>query len=245
MKKVIIIIAALLMVLSGCGVYDSVDLADYTKKELKIKYGEEFDVVYVSNDGIHTTAYSLSNPNVLFLTEYYYAQKKGNDTYRQEKLCAYYKKTAEDILKDFKYSYYLDVDINSDFSLVKLAPDITNEEICAKNTSVLIPEYNWFVSSDSLEMSDEDFYNYINLIANLPIQTNAKVRMFVVSDDYLTVVRDNYNLFSYLEESFLFKTTVDKHFDFVFQENRNGQLALQLEKIKNTMEGIRKNELYR
>lgn len=204
MKKSLIIksivMTALAMSLVGCT--SSVTLAEVTKEKLEEKYGEEFEIIHVSGDGHTTTVCPVANPEQRF-TAYYWANSgEGKDSYIQEIVCSQYKKLAEEVLKDFEYDYFLDVDLEYGYEPVNAGTDVTIEEYVKVNQDVTKPEYYWYVSDKALEMGNEKIYFWINKIAELPVQENSKVRIFFVDDENMNLVRDNYTNFAYAQDEF-------------------------------------------
>lgn len=229
-----ITVLSLVMCLTGC--YTSTDLAELTKEKLKEKYGEEFEIVHVSGDGHETTVYPLSNPDLLFTARYWIKDGSGRDSYIQEIVCSQYKKLAEEVLKDFKYDYYLDVDMDYGFESIKATQDVTIEEYKRVNPDVTEPQYYWYVSDEALEMSDEEIYDWINKIANITEHDDSWVQLFFIDNEFESKVKENYKKFSYAQESFygeLCRTLVR-----VSQIKENKDLKIDFERFKEIKKGI-------
>ena len=195
-----ITVLSLVMCLTGC--YTSTDLAEVTKEKLEEKYGEEFEIIYVSGDGHKTTVHPVNNPDLYFTAQYWIKSKDGRDSYIQEIVASQYKALAEDVIKDFDYDYYLDVDLEYGFESVDVSTDVTIEEYKKANPKETEPRYYWYVSDEALEMSDEEIYIWINKIATLSVHENCVVNMFFVNDEYMSLVKENYKKFAYAQEQF-------------------------------------------
>ena len=238
-----ITVLSLAICLTGC--YTSTDLAEFTKEKLKEKYGEEFVVFNTMADGKSATAYPVSNPDLLFRTEYWIGSSEGRDSYIQEIVCAQYKEIAEEKLKDFNYEYYIDVDMEFVFEPVNANQDVTIEEYLKANPEERGLIFNIYISTDILEISDKDIYQLLNLMIDLPNHENAAVNMYFIENSYIKEVKENYRAFSYPEASFYDDMIKNKRYDFIRQKKENYKYNLSLNDIINEMEKIRDHELYR
>ncbi|MDO5151233.1 MAG: hypothetical protein Q4D76_17865 [Oscillospiraceae bacterium] len=229
-----ITVLSLAICLTGC--YTSTDLAEFTKEKLKEKYGEEFEIIYVSGDGHKTTVHPVNNPDLYFTAQYWMKSKDGRDSYIQEIVASQYKALAEDVIKDFDYDYYLDVDLEYGFESVDVSTDVTIEEYKKANPKVTEPRYYWYVSDEALEMSDEEIYDWINKIANITEQDDSWVQLFFIDNEFESKVKENYKKFSYAQESFygeLCRTLVR-----VSQIKENKDLKIDFERFKEIKKGI-------
>ena len=221
MKKVIIIIASVisLVVLLGIASYfflhsafeaffpssvvhvgTSGEYAEKTEKLLEKKYGEKFKVIkYAGNEA---TVYPLENPDLLFMARRNYKSKVVRDTYIQEIVALQYKKLAEEILQDFKYDYYLDVDFEFSYEPIDAKQDVTIEEFKKVFPKKVEPTYNLYVSDEALELSNETLYEWTNKVASIPEQDNSRVCIFFVNENGMQETIENYKNYSYHEPVF-------------------------------------------
>lgn len=237
MKKSLIIksivMTALAISLVGCT--SSVTLAEVTKEKLEEKYGEEFEIIHVSGDGHTTTVCPVANPEQRF-TAYYWANSgEGKDSYIQEIVCSQYKELAEEVLKDFKYDYILDVDLEYGFEPVNAGTDVTIEEYINVNPDVTEPRYYWYVSDQAFEMNYDDIYLWINRIARLYNQENSLVKIFFVNDEFMNVVKENYKKYAYAQEEFFGK--LSGNVLIVQQHIENNKLIIDFDRFKQLMNG--------
>ncbi len=258
MKKVIIIIAAILMALVllfgvvklclfGLSIKSDIsslkyyfkahtnyvgttgEYADKTEKLLEEKYGEKFKVVQYGDN--QATVYPESNPNLLFTARRYAVSDLVDDDYIQEIVGLQYKKLAEDVLKDFKYDYYLDVDLPFTYDSIDADQNVTIEEFKKVFPKKVEPHYYLYVSDAILDLSNQELYDWINKVAAIPEQDNALVRMFFVDDDQMILVKQHYENYSYRTGQFQTDTSgilsVQQHVEdnkFVIDYNRFNEI---------------------
>ncbi|MBR3025075.1 MAG: hypothetical protein IKN85_14785 [Oscillospiraceae bacterium] len=166
-----------------------------TKALLEEKYGEKFEIVCSAGD--EATAYPVANPDLLFMAKRNFKSSIVDDTYIQEIVGLQYKKLAEEVLKDFKYDYYLDVDFEFTYDPIDAKQDVTIKEFKKVFTEKVKPYYNWYVSKKALELDNKALYEWINKVAAIPEQDNALVRMFFVDYDQMVLVKQHYENYSY------------------------------------------------
>ena len=171
------------------------EYADRTEELLEEKYGEKFKVVRYGNN--EATVYPESNPDLLFRAKRFAVSDLVDDDYIQEIVGLQYKKLAEEVLKDFKYDYYLDVDLEFTYKPFDAKQDVTIEEFKKVFPEKVEPKYNWYVSKEALKLSDEELYEWINKVASIPEQDNSLVRMFFADEDQMLLVKQHYVEYSY------------------------------------------------
>ncbi len=250
MKKVIIIIVSVisLVVLLGIVSYfflhsafeaffpssvvhvgTSGEYAEKTEKLLEKKYGEKFKVIkYAGNEA---TVYPVENPELLFMARRNYKSKVVRDTYIQEIVALQYKKLAEEILQDFKYDYYLDVDFEFSYEPIDAKQDVTIEEFKKVFPKKVEPTYNLYVSDDALELSNETLYEWTNKVATISEQDNCYVIMYFADDTQMNMIINDYKQYSYRDPKICNDTscllTVQQHLDnnnFIIDLNRFNEL---------------------
>ena len=208
MKKLIqiIVLTGLLFSLTSCLpefpdlMVTTEEYQEKTKALLEEKYGEKFEIVCSAGD--EATAYPVANPDLLFMTKRNFKSGVVNDTYIQEIVGLQYKELAEDVLKDFKYEYYLDVDLGFTYKSIDAKQDVTIEEYKKVFPGKVEPNYNWYISKEALELSYEELYQWINNVATISEQDNSRVCMFFINDNVMQEVQDNYKNYSYQETGF-------------------------------------------
>ena len=229
MKKSVIIVSAVLMatlllwgiirlIMFGASVKSDIDsikyyikshvnytgttgeYADRTEELLEEKYGEKFKVVRYGNN--EATVYPESNPDLLFRAKRFAVSDLVDDDYIQEIVGLQYKKLAEEVLKDFKYHYYLDVDLEFTYKPFDAKQDVTIEEFKKVFPEKVEPNYNWYVSKEALELSNEELYKWINKVASIPVQDNSLVILYFTDDNEMTFVKEHYTECSYVTSSF-------------------------------------------
>ncbi len=176
------------------------EYAETTEKLLEKKYGEKFKVIRYGDN--RATVYPEANPDLRFMAERFSKSNQVDDTYIQEIVGLQYKKLAEDVLKDFKYDYYLDVDLEFTYKPIDAKQDVTIEEFKKVFPKKVEPNYNWYVSDEALELSNETLYEWINKVATIPKQENSQVCMYFINEDKLKIVQENYQNYSYQEAGF-------------------------------------------
>ena len=209
------------------------EYAETTEKLLEKKYGEKFKVIRYGNN--RATVYPEANPDLRFMAERFSKSNQVDDTYIQEIVGLQYKKLAEDVLKDFKYDYYLDVDLEFTYKPIDAKQDVTIEEFKKVFPKEVKPEYYLYVSDNALEMSDEELYEWVNRIALLPEQDNCKVAMYFVDDYYRQLALDNYTNYSY-PEGYFYKRIHDNNVH-VSQFKENNKLNISFERFQEIKEG--------
>lgn len=203
MKKSIaaIVLTGLLFSLTSCLpefpdlMVSTEEYQEKTKALLEEKYGEKFEIVCSAGD--EATAYPVANPDLLFMAKRNFKSSIVDDTYIQEIVGLQYKKLAEEVLKDFKYDYYLDVDLEFTYDPIDAKQDATIEEFKKVFPEKVEPNYNWYVSNEALELSNETLYEWINKVAAIPEQDNALIRMFFTDDEQMVLVKQHYSEYSY------------------------------------------------
>lgn len=185
------------------------EYAETTEKLLEKKYGEKFKVIRYGNN--RATVYPEANPDLLFTARRFSKSNEVDDDYIQEIVGLQYKKLAEDVLKDFKYDYYLDVDlgfthVDGDLEFtyepIDAKQDVTIEELDKEYLKKVEPNYNWYISKEALELSYEELYQWINNVATISEQENSLVCMFFINDTVMHEVMENYKNYSYQEAGF-------------------------------------------
>ena len=209
--------------------------AEKTEKLLEKKYGEKFKVIRYGNN--QATVYPEANPDLLFTARRFSKSNVVDDDYIQEIIGLQYKKLAEDVLKDFKYDYYLDVDLEFTYEPIDAKQDVTIEEFKKVFPKEVKPEYYLYVSDEALEMSDKELYDWVNSVALISEHDNCKVAMYFVDDYYKELVLDNYKNYSYIEDYF-FKR-INDNMIHVSQFMENDELTISFERFKEIKEGIK------
>ena len=218
------------------------EYAEKTEKLLEEKYGEKFKVIRYGNN--RATVYPEANPDLLFMAERFSKSNHVDDTYIQEIVGLQYKKLAEEVLKDFKYDYYLDVDFEFTYDPIDAKQDVTIEEFKKVFPEELEPAYNLYVSDEALELSYENLYEWINRVATIPEQDNSLVCVFFIDDLGKIEVKKNYENYSYPSPAFydyLMHNTVRPQ-----QHMVDKQLKIDFNRFTELMNReYLKNELYR
>ncbi len=209
------------------------EYADRTEELLEEKYGEKFKVVRYGNN--EATVYPESNPDLLFRAKRFAVSDLVDDDYIQEIVGLQYKKLAEEVLKDFKYDYYLDVDLPFTYDSIDADQNVTIEEFKKVFPKKVEPRYNLFVSYEALELSDEQLYEVINKIATIPEQDDSIVRMYFVNDYYKEKVLENYQNYSFIEPSFF--NDIYEHTVNVSQFLEERKLKIDIKRFKEIKEG--------
>ena len=208
------------------------EYAEKTEKLLEKKYGEKFKVVRYANN--EATAYPESNPELLFMARRNYKSDVVRDTYIQEIVALQYKELAEDVLKDFKYDYYLDVDFEFSYEPIDAKQDVTIEEFKKVVPKEVMPKYYLYVSENALEMSYEELYKLINNIATIPEQENSLVRMFFLNNSQMQCIVEDYEEYSYRHPSVVNDT---ENILNTQQNMENGELLIDFKRFSELIEG--------
>ena len=204
-----------------------------TKALLEEKYGEKFEIVCSAGD--EATAYPVANPDLLFMTKRNFKSSVVRDTYIQEIVGLQYKKLAEDVPKDFKYEYYLDVDLEFSYEPIDAKHDVTIEEFKKVFPKKVEPNYHWYVSDEALKLDDEEIYDWINKIALISQQDNSWVQVFFVSKSEKDTVTNNYTKYSYLENEVY--NMLDLNTIHVDQKLKNNELAKDFKTFQEDLNG--------
>ncbi len=217
------------------------EYAETTEKLLEKKYGEKFKVIRYGNN--RATVYPEANPDLLFMAERFSKSNHVDDTYIQEIVGLQYKKLAEEVLKDFKYDYYIDVDLEFIHEPIDAKQDVTIEAFKNVFPKKVEPNYHWYVSDEALELSDAEIYEWTNKIALITQQDNSWVQVFFVNKSENDLVIDNYKNYSYLDNeiySMLYLKTVHAS-----QLLKNDNLTIDFERFYEELNGGKNNnELY-
>ncbi len=166
-----------------------------TKALLEEKYGEKFEIVCSAGD--EATAYPVANPDLLFMAKRNFKSSIVDDTYIQEIVGLQYKKLAEDVLKDFKYDYYLDVDLEFTYKPIDAKQDVTIEEFKKVFPENVEPTYNLYVSDNALKLGNETLFNLVNKIAMIPQQDNCYVIIYFANSNQMKTIITDYKQYSY------------------------------------------------
>ena len=208
------------------------EYAETTEKLLEKKYGEKFKVIRYGNN--RATVYPEANPNLMFTARRFSKSKHVDDDYIQEIVGLQYKKLAEDVLKDFKYDYYLDVDLEFTYEPIDAKQDVTIEEFKKVFPGIVKPNYNWYVSEEALELENKELYQGINNVVTIPGQDNSQVCMYFLNQENMKLVQDNYKNYSYKEAGFYHKIRDSL---WTIQELKDSKLIVDYNRFQEIMTG--------
>ena len=201
-KKIIIgsIIMGALFSLTGClKRYSIEDMKKDAERKLEDTYGEEFVVTEIFNvqEGRAYQAYAhpIDNPNVIFDCNYNIEDKDNSSEYSSDyyigEIVAYqYKQMAEQVLKDCKYDYYLDMyilysaDMNSKFD-----KNVTIEEFSKEVDYDLV--YRIYISDDILAEDNQYIYNIMMDTYMSSDKDDSQLSVMIVSNYDLTSIKDD------------------------------------------------------
>lgn len=228
--------------LAGCTVYTKNDLVNYTKKRLEEEYGEKFEIKTVI-DGSNTIAYPVNNPELLFETSYVIRNGNGRNEYLEEIVAQQLKELIEEKLADFKYKYYVDVDVPWTKALVTADKNITIEEYA--KLSGQTPRYDIFLSSKVLDCKDESLHNLSKEIASAQTFTQeCYIYIYFLTDEYFNKVIDNFSTYPSTTPS-LHRELESEFGSVALMSINNGELRENFDKFNEKIKEIRENELYR
>jgi len=208
------------------------EYAEKTEKLLEKKYGEKFKVVRYANN--EATAYPESNPELLFMARRNYKSDVVRDTYIQEIVALQYKELAEDVLKDFKYDYYLDVDFEFSYEPIDAKQDVTIEEFKTKSPIKVEPYYNLYVLDDAIELGNESLYEWVNKIAEIPKQDNSYVVLYFLDKNKFDTIINEYTQYSYRSPKLCNDT---KNELTVLQHLINNKITIDFSRFTEMMNG--------
>ena len=203
-----------------------------TKALLEEKYGEKFEIVCSAGD--EATAYPVANPDLLFMAKRNFKSSIVDDTYIQEIVGLQYKELAEDVLKDFKYEYYLDVDLELTYKPFDAKQDITIDEFKKVFPEKVEPTYNLYVSNEALKLGNEELYDLINKIAMIQKQNDCYVIIYFVDNAQMEQIINDYKQSSYRDSKICNDT---RDWLIVQQHLANNKLIIDFNRFTELMNG--------
>lgn len=226
-----------------CGlsiVYIKNDLKIYTKRRLEDEYGEKFKIKTVLNKK-DAVAYPVNNPQLLFETHYNVKHKGGGfNCYLEEIVAQQFKELVEEKMADFKYKYYIDVDVYWTDKLGRVGTAVTIEDFDELTDSK--PYYDIYLSSEALNYSDEELYQLIESIASIH---SCYIEVCFVTDTYYDKIVEHYSIYPKLSSGDFYRKVEEKFGGIGNITLENGKLKKDLDEFIERMQEVRNNELYR
>ena len=213
----------------------------YTKERLKEDYGEEFEIKHI-RDGSRTIAYPVRDPDLLFECSYVMSNDNGHNEYIEAIVGKQFKTRLDEKLEGFKYDYYVDVDI-AWAGILGTDTNITIEDYDRITAGTKYnPSYEFYISCDILECSDEEIYDLLKSIAT---ERNCTLGCYIVLDEDLKLIKEEYSDYPTLSSDMYWYLDYTQHYKDLGSATINNQWNMDFEYFQEKMKEVRSNELYR